>query len=47
MKLEELQELNRRLTGLLADPQPGLMAWCDALGEVMKKLVYGWIGGKT
>jgi hypothetical protein len=44
MKIEELKELNRRLTALLDDPQPGLMSWCMALERVMSALVAGWTG---
>ena len=33
--LDELKELNRKLTGLLDDPQPGLATWNLALGKVM------------
>ena len=46
MKIEELQELSRRLDALLSDPQPGLMSWCGALNDVMNKLVEGWVGKK-
>jgi hypothetical protein len=33
--LDELKELNRKLTSLLADPQPGLATWSLALGKVL------------
>ncbi len=42
MKIEEIKELNDRLTRLLADPQPGLMGWCMALSDVMSSLTAGW-----
>ena len=44
MKLDKIQELNNRLSSLLADPQPGLMSWCISLDGVMKELVDGWLG---
>jgi len=33
--LDELRDLNRRLTLLLSDPQPGLATWKLALAEVL------------
>ena len=42
MTLERLQELNRRLSELLDDPQPGLALWCLSLGKVMKQLTEEW-----
>lgn len=36
--LEELKNLNKRLTGLLEDPQPGLFTWHDALADVLLQI---------
>ena len=36
--LEELKELNRQLTMLLEDPQPGLFMWQIALYRVIEKI---------
>jgi hypothetical protein len=36
--LEELKELNRQLTMLLEDPQPGLVMWQMALYRVIEKI---------
>ena len=32
--LKELKDLNRRLTSLLDDPQPGLFTWCESFSDV-------------
>ncbi len=42
MTIKELKELNRRLTALLDDPQPGLASWCVLLGRTMTDLIDGW-----
>jgi hypothetical protein len=42
VKIEELQELSKRLDSLMKDPQPGLITWCMFLDDVMNKLVDGW-----
>lgn len=36
--LDKLKELNRRLTALLADPQPGFMSWQGFLHEVLTEI---------
>jgi hypothetical protein len=36
--LDELRELNRRLTGLLDDPHPGLVTWMMMLSETLMKM---------
>jgi len=36
--LEELKELNRQLTVLLEDPQPGITTWQIALYRVIEKI---------
>jgi len=33
--LDQLKELNRRLSGLLDDPQPGLYTWHKMLSECL------------
>lgn len=38
MTIEELQDLNKRLTALLDDPQPGLFTWCEMLWKVLAEL---------
>ena len=42
MTIERPQELNRRLTALLDDPQPGLATRCMFLGKVMQELTEEW-----
>lgn len=44
--LDRLRELNRRLTALLDDPQPGLFSWCQCLAEVMRDLAGMWTTGR-
>jgi hypothetical protein len=36
--LDELKDLNRRLTSLLADPQMGLSTWQECLADVLTKI---------
>ncbi len=36
--IEQAKELNRRLTLLLDDPQPGLLSWCIVLHETLVAL---------
>ena len=36
--LDELKELNRQLTMLLEDPQPGLFTWRLHLWDVLEKI---------
>lgn len=36
--IEKAQELNRRLSSLLNDPQPGLLSWCILLHETLCSL---------
>ena len=33
--IERAKELNRRLTSLLNDPQPGLISWCICFHETL------------
>jgi hypothetical protein len=36
--IEQAKELNRRLTNLLDDPQPGLISWCICFHETLVSL---------
>lgn len=46
-RLEEIQDLSRRLSALLADPQPGLFSWAGAFNDVMRDINKFWIGDPT
>lgn len=36
--IEELKELNQKLTSLLNDPQPGLITWHECVAEVLGEM---------
>ncbi len=36
--IEKAKELNRVLSSLLEDPQPGMLSWCMALHETLISL---------
>jgi len=38
MKIERLKELSDKLQKLLADPQPGLFTWHEAVGYIIKEI---------
>ena len=43
-KLEELKRRVAKLNQLLADPQPGLLGWCEQYAENMKWIADYWQG---
>lgn len=40
IKIEELQELSRRLQVLVVSPEPGCWTWQKAVGNILEKLQY-------
>lgn len=36
--IEKLQDLSRRFSGLMADPEPGIGAWAVVLGRTLDEI---------